>query len=425
MNAVPRPEEIETDSDRTTAGAFTSDEVRASGGSPGRDASPARDAIAASNRAETPGATRTPSPVPTPLSDSAQLVRISDQAMELARLYGRGPLHCSIDDTTWLFRWRSLTEPITGVELHLRVGDATVTVGLETLTAFGCAADVTNRELPARLRAPYLNGIGVALWQRLEAMTERAVQVLEVHSDSVLEPIAEHLGFEIGRAARGPIVRGFLQVTDTDSRRRRELQRVLSETSLREMSPAPLPSHLRLRWSAVVGSTSLPTSEVCELEEHDVILIDDAKPAANALSCWLGVGPTRRYAGRLAWRKGGQLQMVQFGTGGGTNMSSDVEAAPAQQAGFDEIPVNLRFELAQWNASLAEVGNLAPGAVVDIGERIDEHAVSVWVEQRCIGKGQLVAIGERLGVRLVSVFAGLPAAGTRSSGADSVVQRIA
>jgi flagellar motor switch/type III secretory pathway protein FliN len=30
----------------------------------------------------------------------------------------------------------------------------------------------------------------------------------------------------------------------------------------------------------------------------------------------------------------------------------------------------------------------------------------VWVEQRCIGRGQLVAIGERLGVRLLSVFAG-------------------
>jgi type III secretion protein Q len=102
-------------------------------------------------------------------------------------------------------------------------------------------------------------------------------------------------------------------------------------------------------------------------------------------------------------------------------MGSEIDATPA---GFDDIPVSLRFELAQWNASLAEVGNLAAGAVIDIGQRIDEHAVSVWVEQRCIGKGQLVAIGERLGVRLVSVFNGLAPPETKASGAGSVVRQV-
>jgi type III secretion protein Q len=342
---------------------------------------------------------------PTPLGESAQLLRISAQALEMARLYGRGPLSCSIEDTTWLFRWRYVPEPLTGVELHLRVGGTMVVVGLETLSAFGPADDVTRAGLPAGLRAAYLNGIGVALWRQLEAMTERAVEVLEVRPDSALEPAAEHVGFEIGPAARGPAVRGILRLSDTDPRRRHELQRVLSETSLREMSAARLPIHLRLRWAAVVGSTGLSIAAVRGLQEHDVVLIDDAKPTPNALSCWLGAGPGRRYAGRLAWRSGGQLQMLQFGIGGGTKMGSDIDAAPAQLTAFDDIPVSLRFELAQWNASLAEIANLAAGAVLEIGQRIDEHAVSVWIEQRCIGKGQLVAIGERLGVRLVSVFA--------------------
>jgi type III secretion protein Q len=94
-----------------------------------------------------------------------------------------------------------------------------------------------------------------------------------------------------------------------------------------------------------------------------------------------------------------------------------------KEAGFDEIPVSLRFELAQWNASLAEVASLAAGAVVNLGQRIDEHAVSVWVDQRCIGKGQLVAIGERLGVRLLSVFSDQsPAASAKDTTVDSVVR---
>jgi type III secretion protein Q len=361
---------------------------------------------------------------PTALDESVHLLSVSPQALELTRLYGRGPLSCTIGDTTWLFRWRYLTEPLTGVELHLRVGGTAVVVCLETLAAFGPAADVNRAELPAGLRAAYLNGIGAALWRRLEATTERAVEVLEVRPDSTLEPAAEDLGFEIGRDPRGPAVRGLLRLSDTDLRRRRELQRVLSETSLREMPAAPLPIHLRLRWAAVVGSTRLPLAAVRGLEELDVVLIDDTKPAPNALSCWLGVGPTRRRAGRLAWGSGGQFQMLQFGIGGGTTMSSDLDAAPAQLTGFDDIPVNLRFELAQWTASLAEVGNLAAGAVLEIGQRIDEHAVSVWIEQRCIGKGQLVAIGERLGVRLVSVFANPASTATNSTGADGIESQV-
>ncbi len=83
----------------------------------------------------------------------------------------------------------------------------------------------------------------------------------------------------------------------------------------------------------------------------------------------------------------------------------DAGESPGEESGFDEIPVSLRFEVAQWQASLGEMAQLTAGSVIDLGRRVDEQSVTVWVEQRCIGKGQLVAIGERLGVRLLSVFA--------------------
>src|ERR1700728_4481676 len=97
---------------------------------------------------------------PTALEESVHLLSVSPQVLELTRLYGRGPLACSIGDTTWLFRWRYLTEPLTGVELQLSVGGTGVVICLETLTAFGPAADINRAELPAGLRAAYLNGIG-------------------------------------------------------------------------------------------------------------------------------------------------------------------------------------------------------------------------------------------------------------------------
>lgn len=85
-----------------------------------------------------------------------------------------------------------------------------------------------------------------------------------------------------------------------------------------------------------------------------------------------------------------------------TNSAAD--DASAREAGFEEIPVGLRFELTQWQAPLGQVAALAEGAVIDLGQRIDEQSVSVWVEQHCIGQGHLVAVGERLGVRLLRVF---------------------
>jgi type III secretion protein Q len=88
--------------------------------------------------------------------------------------------------------------------------------------------------------------------------------------------------------------------------------------------------------------------------------------------------------------------------------------------GIDDIPVSLRFEVAQWHATLSEVSALAPGTIIDLGQRVDAQSVTVWVGQRCIGRGELVAIGERLGVRLLSIFQGQsPAAVLTSAGASA------
>jgi type III secretion system YscQ/HrcQ family protein len=328
---------------------------------------------------------------------------MSDMAVALGRLYGRDPLCRRIDDTQWRLQWRYPSEGLDGLELVLRVGDIRVGVCIETLTAFGAANDVTRPEIPAGLRAAYLSGVGSALWRELETVTQCAIEVLEVRPQSHLEPTPECLGFEVQRGTGGPATRGWLRCIDTDTKCSAALLRALTAAS-REMALPPVPKQLSLRWTAVVGCTSLPAGEARELAEHDIVLVDDVRPASDALNCWLAVGAARRYAGRLALRNG-QLHMVQFGNAGESNMSSETDSGPPQEAGFADIPVNLRFELAQWNASLAEVGRLAAGTVIDIGQRLDDHSISVWAEQRCIGKGQLVVIGERLGVRLLSVFA--------------------
>jgi len=347
-----------------------------------------------------------------PLSGSPRLLVISERAAALGPLYGRGAIRRAGGGYGWRLRWDCITGTMSGVQMRLRLGGTAVTLGVEDLAPFGGALDAARLELPPALRAAYLNGLGAPFWEELEALTQLAVEVLEVSPDSNMNVSPECLGFELGRDPSGPATRGFLEFTDPDPERSAELVRVLLEVSQREMSAAhPLPTQLHLRWAAVAGITRLPIAEVCALEEQDVILIEDVSRTANSIECWLGVGTARRFAGRVTLGRG-QLQLVELGTGGKMSMMrTDSDPGPLEESEFGEIPVNLRFELAQWNASLAEMANLAPGAVIDLGKRIDEQVVSVWVEQRCIGKGQLVAIGERLGVRLLSVFAGQTATG--------------
>lgn len=341
---------------------------------------------------------------PIALDQSRYLLRIAESDSTLARVYGREPLLLTVGDGRWRFQWLCLTEPMTGAQLRVRIGDTEALLGLESLSAFGRAVEIESA-IPTVLHAAYLNGLGAPLWREIEALMQRATEVLEVRLDEPLIPGPECLGFQVGRAPAGAATRGLLRFVDTDARRNAELRRVLTATSLRKMPEPPLPTGLSLRWIAEVGRTSLSAGEARSLEEHDIVLLDDVKPTPNGLDCRLSVGPARCYAGRILLRKGGQLQMIEFGRTGDFAMSStDTEPSAGPEAGFDDIPVNLRFEVAQWNAPLAEVGKLAPGSVIDLGQRVDEQAVSVWVEQRCIGKGQLVAIGERLGVRLLSVF---------------------
>lgn len=339
---------------------------------------------------------------PVPLHRSSYLPRISESGSAMAKVYGRKPLRLDVGGHRWRFAWVCLTAPLTGAELLVRIGDTEVIVGLENLGALGAAAEI-RLTVPTALHAAYLNGLGAALWREVEKLTQRSVEVLEVRLDQPLVPDPESLGFEIGRDSEGPATRGLLKFVDADPLRNAELSRVFTAASLRKMAAPGLLLELSLPWSVELARTPLTVGEFCSLEAHDVIVLADTKPTATGLPCRLSLGIERQLAGRVELRKGGQLQMVQFSRTGDCDMNSETDVEAPFEAAFEDIAVSLRFEVAQLSATLAEVSQFAPGSVIDLGQRVDEQAVSIWVGQRCIGKGQLVALGERLGVRLLSV----------------------
>lgn len=353
------------------------------------------------------------------LSRSPRLLRVSQQAAPAANdLYGRESLRRTVAGAQWRFRWRHVTGSLAGVLLRLRIGSAELTVGFEDPGPFDAVADLTRPELPPELRVAYLIGAGAALWRELEAIMQCAVELVDVQHDGAMVVAADCVGFELGREPHGPLARGFVCTGEgpadgfANDPSNDKGWRILSETSRREMARARLPTELPVQWAAVAGSTMLAAAEVRALEAGDTVMIDDATFTAEALGCWLGAGVARRHAGRAALRQG-QLHFIQFTIKGNAVMQATTSTQTANgaagdpissEAQFEEIQVNLRFELARWHAPLAEVAALAPGTVIDLGRRIDEQSVLVWAEQRCIGKGQLVALGDRLGVRLLTVF---------------------
>lgn len=334
-----------------------------------------------------------------PLGSSPRLLRISEAAAALSRCYGRGVLRRELAQDSWSFRWRHLAETFSGTQILCRVGGSVVPVGLDDPAVFGDGvAEALGFEVPLELRAACWSVLGANVWPEIERVLRRTLQVLEVQPVASKVLTADCLGFEIASELRGVRTRGFIGPVDAD------LQRVLWEASSREM-PLPRGADLPIRWAAIIGSTTLVSGEVRTLQPHDVVVIDGARYAADGLDCRLGAGSARRECGRVALKLV-RLHLSEFNSRGDFRMmSTEPGPSSSQEATFDEIPVSVRFELAQWQASLGEMAALAPWVVIELGQSIDQQSVSVWVEQRCIGKGQLVAIGERLVVRLLTVFA--------------------
>ena len=320
-----------------------------------------------------------------------------DFASLVTDLYGRPPVRRTLDGADWRFAWKQTATLNCAVVLQLRLGSGWVRVYVEDLSIFGAASDVSRPELPEPLRVAYLGAVGASLWRLLEEVTASSVELVRV--DRVEETSADHdaIGFEVTCESRRRSTRGFV-VCD------RAAERVLSDAGRHEAHSRVVRVDWPVRWSAVAGTAVLTVAELHALEPEDILLIDGVSFTHEHLTAWLCAGARVRRVGRVALKLG-QLHLIELHTEGTAFMLANTASdSTADTVAYGDIDVELRFELAQWTAPLGQVSTFAPGAVLDLGQPVDEAAVSVWIGARCIGKGQLVAIGERLGLRLTSVF---------------------
>jgi len=79
------------------------------------------------------------------------------------------------------------------------------------------------------------------------------------------------------------------------------------------------------------------------------------------------------------------------------------QADDLRKTNLDDIPVKLLFELGRTELSLAEIRQLAPGALIPMLRPL-EDSVDIFANGRRIGRGNLVQIGDSMGIRITRLF---------------------
>ena len=96
---------------------------------------------------------------------------------------------------------------------------------------------------------------------------------------------------------------------------------------------------------------------------------------------------------------------AQLGTEPGTKVASYTGETREIEAGLDAVgdaPVTVSIEIARFELSLAEVGRLAEGEIVQSGAKLGD-AVRLRVGTRVLAVGELMDVDGEVGVRITQL----------------------
>jgi len=155
-----------------------------------------------------------------------------------------------------------------------------------------------------------------------------------------------------------------------------------------------------------VAAAMFGVGEIATLSPGDVVMADqNSQPMRTAVAVIAEhlVAPVDlttagvQIAARLTRARGSLWEWSM--ENGGDRSSADV----LQKTDLDDIPVKLLFELGRIELSLAEIRQMAPGALLSL-QRPLEDSVDILANGRRIGRGHLVQIGDSLGIRITRLF---------------------
>jgi type III secretion protein Q len=180
------------------------------------------------------------------------------------------------------------------------------------------------------------------------------------------------------------------------------LARLLDSVAASFVPAVELPVPISLR----VAATTCSIGEIATLSAGDIVMADRCcrqwRTAVAVVAEHLAAAVTLTATGAQI---AAPLERIhgsswEWSMENGANRSqNDV----MQTFDLDDIPVKLLFELGRIELSLAEIRQLAPGALIAMPHPLEE-GVDISANGRSIGRGSLVQIGGNLGVRITRLF---------------------
>lgn len=153
------------------------------------------------------------------------------------------------------------------------------------------------------------------------------------------------------------------------------------------------------------GWTSLAVATLRELRLNDVILLDDCLIDQHQQQVLIRLG--NRFAIRGEFLKSSIkvtdfIEEIMDDIDDFNEPLDEVDLPDQGQSDIDQIPVRLYFDLGERMITLAELKTVAPGYIFELGREL-RRAVTIRVNGRKIGEGELVDIDGNIGVSILAI----------------------
>ena len=139
-----------------------------------------------------------------------------------------------------------------------------------------------------------------------------------------------------------------------------------------------------------IGSTRFTVKDLKGLEEGDMILLEHSNLSSLKLIL-------NDYTNKILIEPNMELE-VPFEDDGGNDMGSSTEPTNL----WDSIEVDMYAEFDPVKISLGDLKKIEEGLVVDVAALYD-NKVTLRVENKVIGHGELVIINDRYGVKITEI----------------------
>ncbi len=147
----------------------------------------------------------------------------------------------------------------------------------------------------------------------------------------------------------------------------------------------------------IVGSTEILLSTWRNLEPRDVILLDECSLSPELDKISVEFGERLTASGQILGKKITLLSNLE-------KIMEDREGDDIEQAEkYDDLSVKLTFDLGSRYLRLADLLQIGPGHVFDLGREL-RRAVLIRANGKIIGEGELVDIEGQIGVSVLHIM---------------------